>query len=95
MISNFLMWLVDNVPMGRLAPYVFGLALGRWPHRVEGDKGKRAWKVSVGNWDVYATFHGPKEWLTWTGWTIDVDRGMIWLDLVVLVVSSVRERWEK
>lgn len=34
-MSRFLMWLVDNVPMGRLAPWVFGLAMGRWPRRVK------------------------------------------------------------
>jgi hypothetical protein len=34
-MSRFLMWLIDNVPMGRLAPYVFGLAIGRWPHKVK------------------------------------------------------------
>lgn len=33
MFSSFLFWLIDNVPMGRLAPYVFGLAIGRVPHR--------------------------------------------------------------
>lgn len=34
MVTRFLMWLIDNVPMGRFAPWVFGLAIGRWPHRV-------------------------------------------------------------
>lgn len=34
MLSRALMWLVDNVPLGRAAPYVFGLAIGRWPRKV-------------------------------------------------------------
>lgn len=29
------MWLVWNVPMGRLAPWVLGFAMGRRPHRVD------------------------------------------------------------
>lgn len=33
-MRRFLFWLVFNVPLGRAAPWVFGLALGRWPHRV-------------------------------------------------------------
>jgi hypothetical protein len=28
-----LLWLFDNVPLGPLAPWVLGLALGRWPRR--------------------------------------------------------------
>lgn len=32
-MSRFLFWLVDNVPLGRLAPWVFGLALCRIPVR--------------------------------------------------------------
>lgn len=35
MISRALFWLIDNVPMGRLAPWVFGLAMGRWPRKVK------------------------------------------------------------
>lgn len=35
MIRLFAAWLVDNVPLGRLVPYVFGLAIGRWPHLVK------------------------------------------------------------
>ena len=37
MIRKFLMWLVWNVPLGRAAPWVFGLAIGRMPHRLEAD----------------------------------------------------------
>ena len=33
-MTRFLFWLVWNVPLGRLAPWVLGLALGRWPRRV-------------------------------------------------------------
>lgn len=34
MISRFLFWLVVDSPvrLGALAPWVFGLAIGRWPH---------------------------------------------------------------
>jgi len=31
---RFLFWLLWHVPLGRLAPWVMGLALGRWPHHV-------------------------------------------------------------
>ena len=37
MIRKFLMWLVWNVPLGRVAPWVFGLAIGRMPYRLEAD----------------------------------------------------------
>ena len=30
-MNKFLLWLVFNVPLGRLAPHVFGLAVGRKP----------------------------------------------------------------
>lgn len=33
-MSGFLLWLVNNVPLGPLAPWVFGLAIGRMPRRV-------------------------------------------------------------
>ena len=35
----FLFWLVHNVPLGRLAPYIFGLAIGRMPKRKKGGEG--------------------------------------------------------
>jgi len=35
MISKLALWLIFNVYLGRLAPWVFGLALGRWPHRAK------------------------------------------------------------
>ena len=35
MVGKFLFWLVFNVPLGRLAPYVLGLAMGRWPKKVK------------------------------------------------------------
>ena len=35
LFSKFLFWLVDNVPLGRLAPYVFGLAIGRMPTKTK------------------------------------------------------------
>lgn len=45
MISKFLFWMVwdSNIRLGRLAPYVFGLAIGRWPKKYNkggGDNGK-------------------------------------------------------
>ena len=30
-MNRFLFWVVYNVPLGRLAPYVFGLAIGIKP----------------------------------------------------------------
>lgn len=30
-----LLWIVDNVPLGFLAPWVFGLAIGKMPRRVK------------------------------------------------------------
>lgn len=32
-MRRVLFWLLDNVPLGRLAPWVFGLAIGRKPHK--------------------------------------------------------------
>lgn len=29
-------WLLDNIPLGRLAPWVFGIAIGRKPVKVSG-----------------------------------------------------------
>jgi hypothetical protein len=37
MIRRFLFWLVWNVPLGPLAPWVMGLALGRKPREVKHD----------------------------------------------------------
>jgi hypothetical protein len=37
MIRQFLFWLVWNVPLGRLAPWVMGIAMGRMPRKVEED----------------------------------------------------------
>jgi hypothetical protein len=36
-MRRFLFWLVldSGVRLGRLAPWVFGLAMGRWPRRVK------------------------------------------------------------
>lgn len=35
-MNKFLLWLVmdSGIKLGSLAPYVFGLAIGRWPHKV-------------------------------------------------------------
>lgn len=35
MIRRCLFWLVHNVPLGPLAPWVLGLAMGRKPRRVK------------------------------------------------------------
>lgn len=34
-MSRLLIWLVWNVPLGPLAPWVLGLALGRKPQKVK------------------------------------------------------------
>ena len=34
-MRGFLFWLVQNVPLGPLAPYILGLALGRKPRKVK------------------------------------------------------------
>lgn len=41
MIRRVLFWLVWNVPIGPLAPWVLGLALGGRPRRVKRDEGVR------------------------------------------------------
>jgi len=33
-MRKILFWIVHNIPLGRLGPWVFGLAIGRKPHRV-------------------------------------------------------------
>lgn len=33
-MTRFLFWLVWNVPLGRFAPWVLGLALGTLPRRI-------------------------------------------------------------
>lgn len=38
-MRRFLMWLVWNVPLGPLAPYILGLAVGAWPERCEKTEG--------------------------------------------------------
>jgi len=39
MMRRFLFWLVWNIPLGRFAPWILGLAFGSKPHKVEtGDK---------------------------------------------------------
>lgn len=36
----FLLWLVDNVPLGRLTPYIFGMAIKSKPVKIESIGGK-------------------------------------------------------
>jgi hypothetical protein len=35
MMRGVFFWLVWNVPLGPLAPWIFGLAMGRMPHKKE------------------------------------------------------------
>ncbi len=35
---NVLFWIVWNIPLGRLAPYVLGVALGRSPKKAKGSR---------------------------------------------------------
>lgn len=37
-MRKMLFWIVDNIPLGCLAPYVFGLAIGREPQKVKGEE---------------------------------------------------------
>ena len=37
-MRRILFWIVDNIPLGKLAPYVFGLAVGRKPQKVKGNE---------------------------------------------------------
>ena len=34
-MRHLLFWLFDNVPLGPLAPWVFALALWRWPKKMK------------------------------------------------------------
>ena len=34
-MRKFAMWIVWNVPIGRLAPWLFGFAMGSKPHKVK------------------------------------------------------------
>ena len=34
-MKRFLTWLIDNIYLGKLATWVFGLAIGRMPHKVK------------------------------------------------------------
>lgn len=33
MRGKILAWVLHNVPLGSAAPWVFGLMVGRWPHK--------------------------------------------------------------
>lgn len=37
-LQRFCLWLVcdSSIPLGRLGPWIMGLGLGRWPHKVNG-----------------------------------------------------------
>lgn len=37
-MRTLLLWLAWNIPIGPLAPWVFGLAVGRRPHKAEEDE---------------------------------------------------------
>ena len=34
-MRKFAMWLFNNIPLGKLAPYVFGFIVGRVPKKVD------------------------------------------------------------
>lgn len=36
-MRKFLMWIVWNIPLGKLAPLVFGLAIGSTPERINNE----------------------------------------------------------
>lgn len=36
-MRKILFWIVNDIPLGKLAPYVFGLALGRKPQKERQD----------------------------------------------------------
>lgn len=36
-MRKFLMWIVWNIPLGKLAPWVFGLAIGSKPERINNE----------------------------------------------------------
>ncbi len=36
-MRKFLMWIVWNIPLGKLAPLVFGLAIGSKPERINNE----------------------------------------------------------
>ena len=38
-MRRFLLWIVWNIPLGPLAPWVLWLAIGRMPHKTE-EEGK-------------------------------------------------------
>ena len=40
-LRGVLFWLVWNVPLGKLAPYILGIALGSKPQRVTEKEAKR------------------------------------------------------
>lgn len=33
-MNNLLLWIVFNIPLGKFAPYVLGIALGSIPHKL-------------------------------------------------------------
>lgn len=37
-MRKMLLWIVDNVPLGKLAPWVFALAIGKMPRKKEKDR---------------------------------------------------------
>ena len=37
-MRKILFWIAWNIPLGRLAPYVIGIALGRRPNKAKGSK---------------------------------------------------------
>ena len=46
-MRKLLFWIVHNVPLGGLAPYVLGLALGSCPKKVKSENSETNRKGSV------------------------------------------------
>ncbi|MBQ0112239.1 MAG: hypothetical protein KBT03_03825 [Bacteroidales bacterium] len=34
MLIDLAWWIFDNIPLGKLAPWYFGLLIGRMPHKI-------------------------------------------------------------
>lgn len=37
-MMRLLLWIIAKIPLGKLAPYVLGLALGCWPQEIDEDE---------------------------------------------------------
>jgi len=46
-MRRFIWWVFNNIPLGRLAPWVFGLAIGRRPRKI------KSMQVGTADFDEY------------------------------------------